>query len=66
MTFTQWKKSSYSNSATACVELGYPMGCPSSPVAVRDSKNPDGPALQLADALPTFLRLAKSGHFDQH
>lgn len=35
-----WKKSSFSGTETDCVELAW---CG----AVRDSKNPDGPALAL-------------------
>jgi len=36
-----WRKSSYSNSESNCVEVAGRAGS----VAVRDSKDPDGPAL---------------------
>ncbi len=36
----RWRKSSYSGSEGACVELGHTLE------AVRDSKNPDGPMLR--------------------
>jgi hypothetical protein len=41
-----WRKSSYSASGGACVEVATtPSG-----VLVRDSKNPDGPVLPIANA----------------
>jgi hypothetical protein len=57
-----WRKSSYSNSnGGACVEIG--TGGPA--VAVRDSKNPDGPKLVLRpDEWRSFLADVKSGEFD--
>lgn len=36
-----WRKSSYSGGSGECVEIGWPVAA----VAVRDSKNPDGPTL---------------------
>lgn len=41
-----WVKSSYSDAGNACVEVA---GLPGT-VAVRDSKNPDGPALLMPSA----------------
>lgn len=55
-----WRKSSYSNSGN-CVEIAEP----GAGVAVRDSKNPTGPALQFtADAWSAFLADVHSGAFD--
>jgi hypothetical protein len=42
-----WRKSSYSGAVQNCVEVA--DGLPGT-VAVRDSKDPDGPALLLAPA----------------
>jgi len=39
-----WRKSSYSGQSQNCIEV---TGGPRSAVAVRDSKDPDGPALLL-------------------
>jgi hypothetical protein len=57
-----WRKASYSNSnGGACVEVG--VG--SQLVAVRDSKDPDGPRLAFsAGAWDTFLRQVKHGWLD--
>lgn len=38
-----WRKSSYSGAEGDCVEIGWPDKA----VAVRDSKNPDGPTLSF-------------------
>lgn len=37
----RWRKSSYSSNGTSCVELSSDLA------AVRDTKNPDGPTLNL-------------------
>jgi len=50
-----WRKSSYSGSENACVEV--------SAVAVRDSKNPAGPRLHIAD-LARFLNPVKAGRLN--
>lgn len=42
-----WRKSTYSNNGGACVEVA--RGVPDV-VAVRDSKDPDGPKLAFAPA----------------
>ena len=59
-----WRKSSRSNGngGNNCVEVA-DLG---SAVAVRDSKDPYGPALVFAPAdFDTFLRTAKVGVFDR-
>ena len=51
-----WRKSSRSGSGSGCVEIYKTL------TGVRDSKNPDGPVLRLADAntLAAFVRAAPS------
>jgi hypothetical protein len=57
-----WRKSSYSNNGGNCVEVA--SNRPGI-VAVRDSKDPNGPALAFAPAeWRTFLVGVKSGEFD--
>jgi hypothetical protein len=57
-----WRKSSYSNSAGgACIEIadGFPGVVP-----VRDSKDPEGPALVFeARAFAAFVDAVKAGCF---
>jgi Domain of unknown function (DUF397) len=57
----EWRKASYSSSnGGACVEVALS----SNAVAVRDSKNPDGPRLAFAlDAWKTFTTELKGGKF---
>lgn len=44
---TCWAKSSYSNTGAACVEVAHTaLG----KVAIRDSKDPDGPVLRFTPA----------------
>jgi hypothetical protein len=40
----EWRKSTYSTDQGNCVEAASPRGV----VAIRDSKNPDGPRLAFA------------------
>jgi hypothetical protein len=49
-----WRRSSYSTGNENCVEVAFP----SDSVAVRDSKDPDGPELRLSPA--AFGRFLKS------
>jgi len=52
-----WRKSSRSSGNGACVEVANTLG------AVRDSKNPTGPALTVE--LARFLAAVKVGRFDR-
>jgi hypothetical protein len=54
-----WRKSTYSNNGGACVEVA--LGRPDA-VAVRDSRDPDGPTLAFTPyAWRRFARRVKSG-----
>jgi hypothetical protein len=54
-----WVKSSYSNTGANCIETARTI---SGRVAVRDSKNPDGPKLAFAPATwRVFTRHIKTG-----
>ncbi|MFE4516346.1 DUF397 domain-containing protein [Kitasatospora sp. NPDC056783] len=56
-----WHKSSYSTQAGNCIEVanGLPRAVP-----VRDSKDPEGPALVFpADAWSSFVAGVRSGEF---
>ncbi|MER8105227.1 DUF397 domain-containing protein [Kitasatospora sp. NPDC059811] len=56
-----WYKSSYSAQANECVEAGNVVA---GGMAVRDSKDPSGPALVFpADAWSAFLTGVKAGDF---
>ena len=56
-----WWKSPYSDTGAQCVECGI---VDHRQVAVRDSKNPTGPALMLSRAaLTAFASAAASGEF---
>ncbi|MFJ1935167.1 DUF397 domain-containing protein [Kitasatospora sp. NPDC088160] len=58
---TKWRKSSYSAQASECVEAGRVVV---GGMAVRDSKDPDGPALVFpADAWAAFVTGVKAGDF---
>ena len=62
LTGAAWRKSSYSgNSGGNCVEVARNLP---GVVAVRDSKDPDGPALVVtAAAWRSFLARARTGGF---
>ncbi|MFH8880541.1 DUF397 domain-containing protein [Streptomyces californicus] len=63
-TTQQWVKSSYSGNGGSCVEWAPRTAILTGTVPVRDSKNPDGPALALtADAFTTFVTSVKTGDF---
>jgi hypothetical protein len=57
-----WRKSSYSNSQGNCVEFA---ALPDGSVAVRNSRDPLGPALVYTRAeIAALLAGAKDGEFD--
>jgi Domain of unknown function (DUF397) len=61
ITVQTWRKSSYSAQANDCVETGR---LASKGMAVRDSKDPNGPALVFpAGAWSSFLAAVKGGEF---
>jgi hypothetical protein len=63
LTSAIWRKSSYSSSnGGQCVEVA---GDLPGAVAVRDSKNPDGPVLVLTpEAFAAFTDAIRAGDFD--
>jgi hypothetical protein len=63
LTRAEWRKSSYSgNGGDTCVEVARNLPAV---VAVRDSTDPDGPALAFApDAWKTFISRIKAGDLD--
>ncbi len=59
MSRAEWRKSSYSSQNGACVEVA--TNLPGA-VAVRDSKNPEGPGLVITAAeWRAFVRGLKAG-----
>jgi hypothetical protein len=57
-----WIKSSHSNATGNCVELA---GLPDGSVAIRNSRDPHGPALVYTrDEIAAFVAGARSGDFD--
>ncbi|TDD34538.1 DUF397 domain-containing protein [Saccharopolyspora elongata] len=52
-----WRKSSRSQNLQTCVELSSPLGL------IRDSKDPEGPRLDVDVAV--FLRAVKAGRFER-
>lgn len=63
LTGAAWKKSSRSAGSGQCVEAAFNL---TGVVAVRDSKDPHGPALVFSPAAwSAFTRGTKLGEFDQ-
>ncbi|HEY9392105.1 MAG TPA: DUF397 domain-containing protein [Mycobacteriales bacterium] len=59
LTDAVWRRSSHSGNGSDCVEVAFWADV----VAVRDSKNPTGPALILTrNDWTTFLSAARAGH----
>ncbi|MFF0413118.1 DUF397 domain-containing protein [Kitasatospora sp. NPDC004745] len=59
---TTWRKSTHSGQGGECIEVA--NGLPAT-VPVRDSKDPNGPALTFtADAWRSFLAAVRTGEFD--
>ncbi|GAB2576746.1 hypothetical protein GCM10027168_07080 [Streptomyces capparidis] len=58
----EWRKSSHSMNGGECVEFAVPGA---STVAVRDSKDPQGPSLSFSsDAWAAFVTAVGQGRFD--
>ncbi|WP_033215335.1 DUF397 domain-containing protein [Kitasatospora phosalacinea] len=58
-----WRKSSYSGGNGACVEIAVPG---SASIAVRDSKDPQGPRLRFSDeSWAAFATAAGAGRFGE-
>ncbi|GII91212.1 DUF397 domain-containing protein [Sinosporangium siamense] len=58
----RWRKSTYSNPSGNCVELARLAG---GDIAVRNSRDPGGPALVYTPAeMSAFIQGAKGGEFD--
>jgi Domain of unknown function (DUF397) len=58
-----WFTSSYSNNGGACVEVAANLIASRGVVPVRDSKDPEGPALVFgASSWSAFVADVKSGH----
>ncbi|MFJ8044526.1 DUF397 domain-containing protein [Kitasatospora sp. NPDC096147] len=56
-----WRKSSHSGGNGACVEIAVPNG---STIAVRDSKDPEGPQLHFSNAAwAAFATATAAGAF---
>lgn len=60
----RWVKSSYSSNGGDCVEVAANLAASRGMVPVRDSKNPNGPVLDIpANAFSSFMAGVKAGKF---
>ncbi|MFB7500996.1 DUF397 domain-containing protein [Streptomyces sp. NPDC056161] len=60
----RWFKSSYSSNGGNCIEVAVNLATSHDQVPVRDSKNADGPVLDLPTrAFTTFVAGVKAGDF---
>ena len=58
-----WLVSSYSGNGNNCVEIANLMQTPHHGIAVRDSKNPNGPALLLTpDSFTALITTVRNHH----
>ncbi|WP_299530595.1 DUF397 domain-containing protein [uncultured Streptomyces sp.] len=63
--FPRWFKSSFSENGGQCVEVATNLALTHGIIPVRDSKNPEGPALGLATtAFASFVAGVKTGEFN--
>jgi hypothetical protein len=61
---TNWSKSSYSDNGGVCVEVSTDLTASRGVVAVRDSKNPEGPVLDFpTHAFASFVAGIKTSTF---
>ncbi|MFJ2780712.1 MULTISPECIES: DUF397 domain-containing protein [unclassified Kitasatospora] len=64
MTEPRWFKSSYSSNGGNCIEVAANLASTHGAVPVRDSKDPEGPALVFpAAAFAAFVAGVKVGEF---
>ncbi|MFF9482249.1 DUF397 domain-containing protein [Streptomyces sp. NPDC014733] len=62
--FPRWFKSSYSNNGGNCIEVAANLVASRGTVPVRDSKDPQGPALSVdATAFASFVAGVKADAF---
>ncbi|MGW4730584.1 DUF397 domain-containing protein [Streptomyces shenzhenensis] len=60
----RWLTSSYSNNGGQCVQVATNLAAPRGVIPIRDSKNPNGPVLDVpAHAFTTFVAEVKTGQF---
>jgi hypothetical protein len=60
----RWFKSSYSNNGGQCIEVATNLAVSNGVVPVRDSKDPEGPALTFRAAeFASFMAGVKAGEF---
>ncbi|MFM9698990.1 DUF397 domain-containing protein [Streptomyces europaeiscabiei] len=61
----RWFKASYSNNGGQCIEVAANLVATRGVVPIRDSKNPNGPVLDVpANAFSSFVTGVKAGEFD--
>lgn len=62
----RWFTSSYSGNGGECIEVAANLAASRGVVPVRDSKDPNGPALLFqADAFSAFVAAVAHGEFDR-
>ncbi|MEU6603599.1 DUF397 domain-containing protein [Streptomyces shenzhenensis] len=60
-----WITSTYSENGGACVEVAANLIASRGVIPIRDSKNPNGPVLDIpAHAFTSFVAEVKTGQFD--